>query len=238
MKLQNKVILVTGASQGIGAEAARACAAEGATVVLVARHQKKLEKVYDEIVAAGWPEPYAVVFDLLTAEEKEFAQLAATVAEATGRRLDGIIHSAAYFYALSPLDFQTVAEWVNQYRINTVAPMGLTRAFLPLLQASEDASVVFVGESHSETPQAYWGGFGASKAALNYLCKVVADEWSRFPNMRANVLIPGAVNSPQRLKTHPGEANSERRKLSDIAPAFVYWQSAESKGRSGEIVYL
>lgn len=238
MKLQNKVILVTGASQGIGAEAARACAAEGATVVLVARHQKKLEKVYDEIVAAGWPEPYAVVFDLLTAEEKEFAQLAATVAEATGRRLDGIIHSAAYFYALSPLDFQTVAEWVNQYRINTVAPMGLTRAFLPLLQASEDASVVFVGESHSEAPQAYWGGFGASKAALNYLCKVVADEWSRFPNMRANVLIPGAVNSPQRLKTHPGEANSERRKLSDIAPAFVYWQSAESKGRSGEIVYL
>ncbi|MDO4693130.1 MAG: SDR family oxidoreductase [Eikenella sp.] len=238
MKLQNKVILITGASQGIGAEAARACAAQGATVVLVARHQKKLEKVYDEIVAAGWPEPYAVVFDLLTAEEKEFAQLAATVAEATGNRLDGIIHSAAYFYALSPLDFQTVAEWVNQYRINTVAPMGLTRAFLPLLQASEDASVVFVGESHSETPQAYWGGFGASKAALNYLCKVVADEWSRFPNMRANVLIPGAVNSPQRLKTHPGEANSERRNLSDIAPAFVYWQSAESKGRSGEIVYL
>lgn len=238
MKLQNKVILVTGASQGIGAEAARACAAAGAVVVLVARHQKKLEKIYDEIVAAGGPEPFAVVFDLLTAEEKEFAQLAATVAEATGNRLDGIIHCASYFYALSPLDFQTVAEWVNQYRINTVAPMGLTRAFLPLLQASADASVVFMGESHSETPQAYWGGFGASKAALNYLCKVTADEWSRFPNMRANVLIPGAVNSPQRMKTHPGESSVERRPISDIAPAFVYWQSTDSKGRSGEIVYL
>lgn len=238
MQLADKTILITGASQGIGAEAAKACAAAGAQVVLVARHQKKLERVYDEIVAAGSPEPFAVVFDLLTAEEQEFNQLALTVAEATDNRLDGIIHSAAYFYALSPLDFQTVAEWMNQYRINTVAPMALTRAFLPLLKASADASVLFIGESHGETPQAYWGGFGASKAALNYLAKVAADEWSRFEHLRANVLVPGAVNSPQRLKTHPGEAQSERKELSELAPHFVYWLSEASRGRSGEIVYV
>ena len=165
MKLQDRVILITGASQGLGAEAARACAEAGATVVLVGRSQKKLEKVYDAIVSAGCPEPFAVVFDLLAAEEQEYERLAKAVAEATG-----VIHSAAYFYALSPLEFQTVAEWVNQYRINTVAPMALTRACLPMLQAAEDASVAFIGESHGETPQAYWGGFGASKAALNYLC--------------------------------------------------------------------
>lgn len=238
MKLQDRVILITGASQGIGAEAARVCAEAGATVVLVARHQKKLEKVYDAIVSAGYPEPFAVVFDLLAAEEQEFDRLAEAVGEATNGRLNGIIHSAAYFYALSPLEFQTVAEWVKQYRINTVAPMALTRACLPLLQSADDASVAFIGESHSETPQAYWGGFGASKTALNYLCKVVADEWSRFPNLRANVLIPGAVNSPQRMKTHPGESRGERKELSELASDFVYWMSAGSKGRSGEIVYL
>lgn len=238
MKLQDRVILITGASQGLGAEAARACAEAGATVVLVGRSQKKLEKVYDAIVSAGCPEPFAVVFDLLAAEEQEYERLAKAVAEATGGRLNGIIHSAAYFYALSPLEFQTVAEWVNQYRINTVAPMGLTRAFTPLLMQSEDASVVFVSESHSETPQAYWGGFGASKAALNYLALSIADEWSRFPNLRANVLIPGAVNSPQREKTHPGEAKSERRDLAEIMPAFVYWLGSESRGRSGETVFL
>ena len=237
-QLQDKIILVTGASQGLGEQVAKSYAAQGATVILVARHQKKMEKVYDDIVAAGHPEPFAVCFDLLTAEEKEFDNLAMTVAQATGRRLDGIVHCASYFYALSPLDFQTVAEWVNQYRINTVAPMALTRAFLPLLKESADASVIFVGESHGETPKAYWGGFGASKAAVNYLCKVAADEWERFEHLRANVLVPGPINSPQRVKTHPGEAEGERKNIEEVMPQFVYWMSKESRGRSGEIVYL
>ncbi len=237
-QLQDKIILVTGASQGLGEQVAKSYAAQGATVILVARHQKKMEKVYDDIVAAGHPEPFAVCFDLLTAEEKEFDNLAMTVAQATGRRLDGIVHCASYFYALSPLDFQTVAEWVNQYRINAVAPMALTRAFLPLLKESADASVIFVGESHGETPKAYWGGFGASKAAVNYLCKVAADEWERFEHLRANVLVPGPINSPQRVKTHPGEAEGERKNIEEVMPQFVYWMSKESRGRSGEIVYL
>ena len=98
-QLQEKILLVTGASQGIGEQVAKAYAAAGATVVLVARHQKKLEKVYDEIVAAGGPEPFAICFDLLSAEEAEFERLAATIAEATGGRLDGIVHCASYFYA-------------------------------------------------------------------------------------------------------------------------------------------
>ena len=236
--LQNKTILVTGASQGLGEQVAKAYAEAGATVILVARHQKKLEKVYDAIVEAGCPEPFAICFDLIGAEEKEFEQFAATIGEAIQRKLDGIVHCASYFYALSPLDFQTVAEWVNQYRINTVAPMGLTRALLPLLKQSPDASVIFVGESHGETPKAYWGGFGASKAALNYLCKVAADEWERFENLRANVLVPGPINSPQRIKSHPGESKSERKNYEDVLPQFVWWASEESRGRSGEIVYL
>ncbi|PSJ79760.1 SDR family oxidoreductase [Neisseria iguanae] len=236
--LHNKTIIVTGASQGLGEQVAKAYAAARATVILIARHQKRLEKVYDAIVEAGHAEPFAICFDLLTAEDKEFDQLAATVAEATQGRLDGIVHCACYFNALSPLDFQTVPDWVKQFRINTIAPMGLTRAFSPLLKESPDASVLFVSESHGENPQAYWGGFGASKAALNYLGKVVADEWERFPNLRANILVPGAINSPQRIKSHPGESESERKTYQDVLPSFIWWVSGESKGRTGEIVYL
>lgn len=236
--LANKTLLITGASQGLGSEIAKACAQAGATIILMARNQKKLETVYDEIVASQSPEPFALCFDMIKAEEQEFNQLAQTIAQATEGKLDGIIHCASYLYALSPLDFQTVAEWMNQYKINTVAPMALTRALLPMLKQSPDASVIFVGESHSETPQAYWGGFGASKAALNYLCKVAADEWSRFDNLRANVLIPGKINSPQRLKTHPGETAAERKNMSEITPAFIWWASEQSRGRTGELVYL
>lgn len=236
--LQNKHILITGASQGLGAEIAKSAAQAGATVILLSRKQKNLEKIYDEIVASGAAEPYAICFDLMTAEESEFAQLADTIALATEGKLDGIVHCASHFAALSPLDFQTVGDWVKQYRVNAVAPMALTRAMLPMLKESPDASVIFVGESHGETPQAYLGGFGASKSGMNYLCKVVADEWERFDNLRANVLVPGKINSPQRIKTHPGESASERRDMAEITPDFVWWLSEQSRGRSGEIVYL
>ncbi len=236
--LADKTILVTGASQGLGEQVAKAYAAAGATVILVARHQKRLEKVYDAIVAAGSPEPFAICFDLMSAEEKEFKQFAETIDEATGGKLDGVVHCASYFYALSPLDFQTIDEWVSQYRMNTVVPMALNRAVFPMLKEAADVSVIFVGESHGEQPQAYWGGFGASKSGVNYLCKVTADEWERFANLRANVLIPGAINSPQRIQTHPGETAQERKNVEDITPAFVWWLSQQSQGHTGEIVYL
>ena len=110
------------------------------------------------------------------------------------------------------------------------------------MKQSEDASVIFVGESHGEKPQAYWGGFGASKAALNYLCKVAADEWERFDNLRANVLVPGAINSPQRIKSHPGESKSERKNYEDVLPAIYLVgkpreQGADRRNRLS-VIYL
>lgn len=236
--LSEKIILLTGASQGLGAQVAKAYAAAGATVILTGRNQKNLEKVYDEIVAAGSAEPYALVFDFNEAKEKEYKQFAQAIAEVSDGKLDGVVHCAARFDALSPLEFQTIDAWLDQYKVNAVAPMALTRALQPLLLASDDASVIFVSESHSVQPQAYWGGFGASNAALNYLCGTVADEWSRFENLRANVLIPGNIHSPQRIKTHPGEGEAERKAIAQILPDFVYWMSRESRGRSGEIVFL
>ncbi len=235
--LAGRTILVTGASQGIGREAALTFAAHGASVVLLARSVKGLEKVYDEIVAAGGKEPAAISLDLLTAAEGELSNLAVQIKrEFDG--LDGIVHCASHFFALSPLSNQGIEEWMNQYRINTVAPFALTKACLPLLKASADASVLFMGETHALHPAAYWGGFGASKAGLDYLTRVAASEWDVYPDLRVNMLIPGPVNSPQRNRTHPGEDKSERAPLADLMPYLMYWMSGESKGRSGEVIEL
>ncbi len=235
--LAGRVLLVTGATQGIGRETALAAARHGATVVLLARSVKGLEKVYDEIVAEGLPEPLAIPLDLLKASDDEFNTLAFQIKQAVGR-LDGIVHCAAHFFALSPLVDQRIDEWMNQYRINTVAPFALTRACLPLLKIAADASVVFVGETHGQHPGAFWGAFGASKAGLGYLVKVAANEWDVFPNLRVNLLVPGPVNSPQRTRTHPGEAKSERGELAALMPHMLYWLGQVSAGRSGEIIEL
>ncbi|MFC3625919.1 SDR family oxidoreductase [Vogesella amnigena] len=235
--LAGRVILVTGATQGVGRDTALTAARHGATVVLLARSVRGLEKVYDEIVAQGSPEPVAIPLDLLEASDDAFNTLAYQIKHAVGR-LDGIVHCAQHFFALSPLTDQRIDEWMNQYRINTVAPFALTRACLPLLKAADDASVVFVGETHGQQPGPFWGAFGASKAGLNYLMQVAASEWDVYPNLRVNLLVPGPINSPFRTRTHPGEDKSERGNIAELMPHMLYWLGAASKGRSGEIVSL
>ncbi|GGY28418.1 SDR family oxidoreductase [Paludibacterium paludis] len=235
--LAGRVILVTGASQGIGRAVAECYARHGASVVLLARSVRGLEAVYDGIVGEGLAEPAAITLDLLTATETEFNNLAYQI-KGTFGRLDGIVHCASHFYASSPLVNQGIEEWMNQYRVNTVAPFALTRACLPLLKDAEDASVLFVGETHGLHPGAFWGAFGASKQGLGYLTQVAASEWDMFPGLRVNLLVPGPVNSPQRTRTHPGEDKTERAQIADLMPHFLFWMSRESRGRSGEIIEL
>jgi NAD(P)-dependent dehydrogenase (short-subunit alcohol dehydrogenase family) len=235
--LAGRVILVTGATQGVGREAALEFARRGATVVLLARYVKRLEAVYDAIVAAGGPEPAAIPLDLLTATDADFDNLALQIKQTLGR-LDGIVHCAAHMYALSPLVNQGIEEWMNQYRINTVAPFALTRSCLPLLKQAPDAAVLFMGETHGLHAGPFWGAFGASKAGLVYLTQVAANEWDDMPNLRVNLLTPGSINSPQRVKTHPGESKKERGEIADLLPHLLYWVSEASRGKSGNLVEL
>lgn len=235
--LADRVILVTGATQGMGREVALAAAQHGATVVLLARGVRRLENVYDEILAAGGPEPAAIPLDLQQASDSDFDALALKLFQTFGR-LDGIVHCAAHFYGSSPLANQTIEEWMNQFRINTVAPFALTRACLPLLKKAEDASVVLVGETHGIKPGPFWGGFAVSKCGLSHLTQIAANEWDAHPNLRINLIVPGPVASPMRTRTHPGESKSSLPTLDSLIPDFLYWLGPDSRGRSGEIIEL
>jgi NAD(P)-dependent dehydrogenase (short-subunit alcohol dehydrogenase family) len=233
--LRERVILVTGASRGIGYAAALAFAAHGATVVLLGRDTTALEQAYDAIETAGGPEPAAIPFDLSSAGTRQFDELAHAIESKLGR-LDGILHNASHFEKLSPLEQQSIDEWTRTLRVNVVAAAALDQACARLLKSSPDASVVFTSETHGHAPAAYWGSYGVSKAALEALMRTQAAEWSGHPNLRANAIVPGPVDSPLRSRTHPGALASTLRDPAALMPAYLYLMGPDSRGVTGTIV--
>ena len=233
--LKDRVILVTGAGQGIGRAGALALAARGATVVLLGRTTGKLEKVYDEIVAAGGPMPAIFPMDLEKAGDQDFETLAQTIGYQL-RRLDGILHCAAEFASPSPLSQQTAEEWQRLFKVNATAPFAINRACLPLLAAAPEASVILIGESHGHAPTAYWGGFAAAKAALEAYFRIQAEEWAGQANLRLNLVIPGPINSPQRAKSHPGEDKTTLASPEAVAADLAELMGPEGRSRRGELI--
>lgn len=233
--LKDRVILVTGATCGIGRVAALSFASHGATVVLHGRDVAALERVYDEIEDRGLPQPAAIPLDFDKATTRDFDALAYAIESQLGR-LDGILHNAAHFEKLSPLAQQNAEEWSRVLRVNLVAPFALTQACARLLKAAPDASVVFTGETHGHRPAAFWGAYAASKAALETLMKIQAAEWEDQPHLRANAIIPGPVDSPLRGRTHPGETRESRRPPEDLMPAYLHLIGPDGRGISGTVV--
>jgi NAD(P)-dependent dehydrogenase (short-subunit alcohol dehydrogenase family) len=235
--LAGRVILVTGAGQGLGRAVAVACAAHGATVALLGRKPKKLESTADAIEAAGGSDPALIPFDLAKTGAAEFEQLAHLLRRDL-KRLDGIAHCASHFVPLSPLANQTLDQWLAMLRVNLAAPFALTRECLPLLSASPGSSVVFTGETHGLQPAAYWGAFAVSKSALPALAAIWADELDKTGNPRVNVLVPGPIDTPQRAISHPGEAKASMATAESAAPAFLYLLGDASRGVSGRTLRL
>jgi NAD(P)-dependent dehydrogenase (short-subunit alcohol dehydrogenase family) len=233
--LAGRVILVTGASSGLGRAASLAFARHGATVALLARDEANLEAVYDAILAAGGPEPAMFPFDLAAADDRALETLAGTLAHHL-RRLDGVLHSAHQFYSLTPLELQTLEQWQTLMRVNLIAPFALTRACLPLLTQAPDASVVFTGETHGHHPSAFWGGYAVAKSGLETLTRIWADELGADANLRINTLIPGQVATTLRARTHPGLAPEAVPSVDDLMPWYLYLMGADSRAVHGRIV--
>ncbi len=233
--LAGRVILVTGASSGLGRAASLSFARHGATVALLARNEAKLEAVYDEIVAAGGPEPAMFPYDLGAADDRSLETLAGTIAHHL-KRLDGLLHSAHQFYSLTPLHLQTLEQWQALMRVNLIAPFALTRACLPLLQQSADASVVFTGETHGHQPSAYWGGYAVAKSGLETLTRIWADELGAEKNLRINTLIPGPVATTLRSRTHPGLSPETVPDTDALMPWYLYLLGEDSRAVQGQIV--
>ncbi len=235
--LQGRVILVTGAGQGLGRAVALDAAWHGATVALLGRKLEKLEATYDAINAAGGPQPALVPLDLLAAGAPELESLAQLLRRDL-KGLDGIAHCASHFVPLGPLADQTLEQWMTLLKVNLAAPFALTRACLPLLAAARDSSVVFTGETHGAHPLAYWGGFAVSKGALSTLAAIWAEELEHKGKPRMNVFIPGPMATAQRAQSHPGEDRARLRPPESAARALLYLLGPDGVSHNGRTVEL
>ncbi len=235
LPLQNRVVVITGAAGGLGRVLALGCAALGATVVLHGRVLRKLEAVYDEIVARGDPEPSLLALDLNQATADDFANVATALQTQYGR-VDAIVHTAVMLGALGPIEHQGFDQWQATLRVNLLAPFGLTRALLPLLRAAPDASVVFTLDTHGQAPKAYWGAYAVAKAGLSALLAILADEWETVPNVRANGVVPGPMRSPLRAQTHPGHDVTSLPPPERLVPLYLYLLAGQPKTQSGGVI--
>ena len=231
--LKDKVILVTGAGDGIGRAAALSYAALGATVILLGKTVVKLDATYDAIVAAGHPQPAIYPMDLLGANPDHHQEMADTIAAQFGR-LDGILHNASILGTLSPIANQNIEEWYRVQQVNINAVFLMTRACLPLLMKAKSASVIFTSSGVGRQGRAYWGAYSVSKFATEAFMQILADELETNTNVRSNCINPGATRTKMRAKAYPGEDSQTLPTPEDIMPLYVYLMSDDSHAINGE----
>jgi NAD(P)-dependent dehydrogenase (short-subunit alcohol dehydrogenase family) len=234
--LDGRVILVTGAGDGLGRAASLAYAQHGASVILLGRTQKKLETVYDEIRAVQRAEPMLMPLDLAQAGLREFEEIASAIERAFGR-LDGLLHSAAMLGTLTPLAQFDLETWQRVMQVNFNAAYLLTRACLGVLKKSADASVIFTTSDVARHGRAYWGAYAAAGAALENLAQVWADELSTNTPIRMNTLDPGAVRSTLRARAYPGENPLTLPAPKDVMPPYLYLMGPDSRHTTGQALH-
>ncbi|MDG1002847.1 MAG: YciK family oxidoreductase [Pseudomonadales bacterium] len=231
--LKDKIILVTGAGDGIGRVAALTYASYGATVVLLGRTTTKLESVYDEIIASGAPEPGIAPMDLATATPDEIQKLAEVMEEQYGR-LDGLLHNAAILGERVPVEHYDINTWMKVMQVNLHAVFLLTRIFMPLLRQSSSASLLFSSSGVGATPRAYWGAYSVSKYALEGLAKLLMEELENASHIRVNILNPGGTRTSMRATAYPNEDPATLKAPEDLMPLYLYLMGNDSEHIKGE----
>ncbi|MDD1796111.1 YciK family oxidoreductase [Enterovibrio makurazakiensis] len=232
--LDGKVILVTGAGDGIGRQAALSYAQHGATVILLGRTVKKLERVYDEIEAAGYTQPAIVPLDMLGATRQHYLDMADTIEQQFGR-LDGVLHNAGMLGVLSPFDQIEEKAFDEVMQVNVKATFLMTQALLPLLQKSDDARLVFTSSTVGHAGRAFWGTYAMSKFATEGMMQVLSDELSNT-SVKVNAINPGGTRTKMRASAFPAEEANKLKTPLDIMPLYLYLMAPEGISVSGQCI--
>lgn len=227
--LEGRCILITGASQGIGAEAAKALGQAGAQIVLLGRNELRLNQVYDEIEALGGPEPVIATLDLNQTQDEHLYQLRDQVADLCSRELcskdsgsglHGLIHCAVHLGTLTPLVNYNTDEWQRVMRINAEIPFRLNQVLYPLLEAASQAKVIGFTD-RVEGYQAYWGAYTVSKAAHERTLQLWNEELDNISHIRCHSIYPGPRRTGLRQQAFPAENPDTVAATDTLRAAFV-----------------
>ncbi|WP_380177993.1 YciK family oxidoreductase [Kalamiella sp. sgz302252] len=222
--LNDRIILVTGASDGIGREAAVTYARHGAQVILLGRNVQKLQTVADEIAASGKAAPLFFTLDLDSATPEACHQLADKLSGQIDR-LDGVLHNAGLLGDVVPMAQQDPAVWQQVMRVNVDATFFLTQALLPLLLKSPNGSLVFTSSSVGRQGRAGWGAYSVSKFATEGMMQVFAEEYRG--QLRVNCINPGGTRTKMRASAFPEENADKLKTPADIMPTYLYAMGAD-----------
>ena len=231
--LRNRIILITGASDGIGKALALHAASLGAQVILHGRSVPKLEKVYDAIEdIEEAPRPSIAVMDLESANAESYTTLAQSI-EAEFGRLDGLVLNASILGERYSIEQYDAVLWQKVMHVNVTSIFAMTQVFLPLLQKSADPSVIFTSSGVGRTGRAHWGAYAVSKFATEGFSQVLADE-HRHGKLRSNCINPGATRTNMRLAAFPAEDRDALKRPEDILAPYIFLLGPDSKGVTGE----
>ncbi len=232
--LSGRIILITGAGDGIGRTLAMYAAGHGATVLLLGRTTEKLESVYDDILAAGGAEPGIIPMDLSGITAEHVAELCEVIDNNYGR-LDAVVHNAAILGDRVPFEQYGLETWQKVMQVNFNAVVTMTQGLLPLLQLSEDGRLLFVSSGVGTVPRAYWGAYSVSKYALEGFAKLLADELENTSRIRVSIVNPGGTRTSMRAAAYPAEDPSTLKTADDLMPLYLYLLGRDSAGEHGQL---
>lgn len=233
--LRDRIVLITGASDGIGEVLAFHAAEHGAQVILHGRNTKKLEAVYDRIVELeNAPRPSIAVLDLATADSDAYLSLASNIEEEFGR-LDGLVHNAGILGQRHSIEQYEIAEWQRVIHINLTATFALTQVLLPLLKESADPSILFTSSGVGRIGKPFWGAYSVSKFGTESLSQMLAAENEHTP-LRVNCINPGPTRTKMRLAAYPAEDRDTLKTPLDIMPTYIYLLGPDSQGITGQSI--
>lgn len=235
-QLADRVVLVTGAYGGLGSAVARAATLAGATVVITGKRKRQLEKLHDAMREEGLAEPVIHPLDMEVATPRDYAALAEGLQRDLGR-LDGIVHCAASFAGLTPIAMHRPDDWLRAMHVNVNAPFALTQACMPLLTQAADSAVVFVLDDPDLLQRAHWGGYGASKAALERLVAILHEETDETP-LRVHALLPAPMRTALRRLAYFGDDIMQQPTPDATADAAVYLLGPQALAARGAVLDL